>query len=524
MPARRPALRTMLALAAALAPDSASLSLERMARLGASRTEARGQRDIPELLTHLNGNIEITQDSLATDEHYCEVDAANLADVIDQTSSDIALYKAQAASAIGDHIRAQSAIKSLQTTNASLGLELAETNRSCGEQTGSLTESLQAMDFDAEVLAGIIRKIKDDYKGFLLRDGARLAEGFHSQRLRDLVSEAVGRWRETQNPRRGGRLAAAPGYSAAELQGNMLVQFEEVALELAADIERFAAHRTELGSKCSLETASLEAQAADLAARLERWGTALAEAAARNASASEGQGSQRGKLSQLQTVNTSNARACADRRTKLDARLRHLRELRGDLGGHSRGPRSLVDCKPGAWTAGTCSKTCLETDSEEKGTKTFQRQVEVEATNLGAGCGVMTLTAHCGTRRCKINCDQAEWSEWSACSKNCGGGARERLRETLSEARFGGRPCGPASETETCNLEHCSKECVLGAWSVVSNEQCSKECGGGTKMAIRAVLVPSQASGSCPVPASPERMITVNCNNFPCPSRIIEPA
>ena len=50
-----------------------------------------------------------------------------------------------------------------------------------------------------------------------------------------------------------------------------------------------------------------------------------------------------------------------------------------------------------------------------------------------------------------------EWGAWSKCSKTCGGGEHERVRQCNSPApAYGGKPCeGPFRQRRLCNKENC---------------------------------------------------------------------
>jgi len=50
----------------------------------------------------------------------------------------------------------------------------------------------------------------------------------------------------------------------------------------------------------------------------------------------------------------------------------------------------------------------------------------------------------------------SEWSDWSACSRECGGGVSRRTRERITKARKGGKPCGANKEKKECNPQPCS--------------------------------------------------------------------
>ena len=69
------------------------------------------------------------------------------------------------------------------------------------------------------------------------------------------------------------------------------------------------------------------------------------------------------------------------------------------------------------------------------------------------------------------------WSEWSQCSVTCGGGKQRRNRECgLPKTRSNqNNPClAPLSEEQNCNDKNCP---ILTPWTDWSD--CSKTCGGG---------------------------------------------
>ena len=56
-----------------------------------------------------------------------------------------------------------------------------------------------------------------------------------------------------------------------------------------------------------------------------------------------------------------------------------------------------------------------------------------------------------------VDCKWDEWTIWSPCSKTCVGGIRQRSRNVLEEAKYGGKSCrGDSKEFEPCNDFPCS--------------------------------------------------------------------
>ncbi len=51
-----------------------------------------------------------------------------------------------------------------------------------------------------------------------------------------------------------------------------------------------------------------------------------------------------------------------------------------------------------------------------------------------------------------------QWSEWSACSKLCGGGTQTRTATVTQQPEFGGAACPPLTETRPCNSDPCNDD------------------------------------------------------------------
>ena len=125
------------------------------------------------------------------------------------------------------------------------------------------------------------------------------------------------------------------------------------------------------------------------------------------------------------------------------------------------------------------SKRKIAEDAKHGGKACIGDSKRKEQCNLGPCPGINLLTPHCFFKsRLKqeltlekfkqdfsytiihsiivVNCKWSAYSEWTKCSKSCGGGFRTSARKIEQEALNGGAPCvGGASRNETCGLDLC---------------------------------------------------------------------
>eukprot|EP00455_Lapot_gusevi_P045588 TRINITY_DN5858_c0_g3_i2.p1 TRINITY_DN5858_c0_g3~~TRINITY_DN5858_c0_g3_i2.p1 ORF type:complete len:261 (+),score=42.68 TRINITY_DN5858_c0_g3_i2:64-846(+) len=118
-------------------------------------------------------------------------------------------------------------------------------------------------------------------------------------------------------------------------------------------------------------------------------------------------------------------------------------------------PRPIPqDCRLSGWSEwSACSKPC------GGGTMTKTRTVVAQPQNGGRKCGSLTWTTWCNSHQCPIDCKFTEWNRWTTC-QTCGIQTRSRRR---IPAQYGGKLCPnePLDEFRLCPTTHCN-ECVYG--------------------------------------------------------------
>ncbi|CAE7203448.1 adt-2, partial [Symbiodinium sp. CCMP2456] len=176
-----------------------------------------------------------------------------------------------------------------------------------------------------------------------------------------------------------------------------------------------------------------------------------------------------------------------------------------------------VDCEFGHWTSwSACSVTC------GTGQRYHTRTVIVHAQASGHRCdGGMEEVQSCTMEPCGAarDCSYTEWSTWSDCSRNCGGGHRSRSRDVWRTAKNGGAECPEADleETGVCNTQDCIAnawgkiDCTWSTWS--SWRSCSTSCGMGEARRTRIIVQQAAHSGQ---PCSGFYQEFRKCQDKPC--------
>ncbi|CAJ1364409.1 unnamed protein product [Effrenium voratum] len=139
------------------------------------------------------------------------------------------------------------------------------------------------------------------------------------------------------------------------------------------------------------------------------------------------------------------------------------------------------------------------------GLSTRQRMVAMQASRNGVPCvGALEDSQSCkpslSCTSLDVNCAFGLWTPWSACSVTCGSGQRYHTRTVITHAQAGGQRChGGLEEVEACHLAPCSsaQDCSYTNWG--SWGSCSRDCGGGQRERSRAMARPAKQGGApCP--------------------------
>ena len=181
-----------------------------------------------------------------------------------------------------------------------------------------------------------------------------------------------------------------------------------------------------------------------------------------------------------------------------------------------------VDCVLSDWTPGTCNVDC------GTGTITKNRTIITQPAFGGKACGPLTETEPCTKPACKstdkkTDCTVSSWSDWGRCNVDCGDGTETRTRTITQPMKNGGTSCPVLTQTRSCTGTSCPTQaptaCEVSDWNKLG--ACSKTCGDGTVQWTRSIIKPGIGSG--PGSTCPRLTETHSCNLGPCPTATTTP-
>jgi len=200
---------------------------------------------------------------------------------------------------------------------------------------------------------------------------------------------------------------------------------------------------------------------------------------------------------------------CCDNQNMYRSEICALTKIRGELEKMEGQKTFITDCEVTDWQMEDCSVSC------GGGTMTKARKVVVHPVGKGMRCPPLEEEVSCNMKPCPVDCVLGDWSGWSSCSAECGGGVKERSRNIKVEASNSGTPCESTEEEQACGMQSCDEDCVLSDWSAWSS--CSKACGGGSMRRTKEVLEPARGTGECAAADDePLRLNFHECNDFDC--------
>lgn len=268
-------------------------------------------------------------------------------------------------------------------------------------------------------------------------------------------------------------------------------------------------------------TKTLEQQITDATATEGNAQTDLADATKQEALAGEKAHKTAVTHEQSKKELTEQMKTCSGRYIDFEGELCALKKIRGELykmtGNATQSTRTFEDCVVGEWQEGPCLHNLHDKGSEAVcggGTQKISRNIMIGAEG-GAKCLPLQGIRNCNNQPCSRDCVENEWTDnWSACSAECGSGVRQRVRSALVKPSATGAQC-VLSQTESCNNQACSKDCVLSVWTPWST--CSKDCDGGTAKRLKFEKIAAKgAGGTCASRWSRQRLEYKKCNSDRC--------
>jgi len=266
-----------------------------------------------------------------------------------------------------------------------------------------------------------------------------------------------------------------------------------------------------LGEKedfCQAQTDEFGTQLGKMAADLAEERTKLATATEEQNKAESGSHTQSQAHDTMSHEYARSMKECCDNQNAMRSEICALDKIRGELNNMEGNKVFITDCEVSDWQEEACTAECAG------GTITATRKIITHVVGTGVACPPLTKVDKCNEHECPVHCEMDDWSAWSECSAQCGGGVMERKRDIVTQPKHFGSPCGDTEDEDACGFGSCNVPCILADWTEWSG--CSKACGGGSSRRIRAVKVEKQGTGECFGPEDEKRMEFDDCNQNSC--------
>lgn len=534
----------------ALAPASTGLlQTGQKGLLRANSNAPSGYSGLDSARNKLNEMIHETAVKLDLELIRCSTYQRSQLAYIEKLKQDISTFNAAAAAAASEMLRAQAEISIYQTKLPQAKYDLAEGLKKCREAKLELERQLKIVKADIQVMERVMSMTQCASSMMLMLQCVDPATGktywkydenliqqmsqLNHPDSQTLVKDA---FYPTDEESEGGlpmlallqeedeelvtplpKNATAPPSKKKQrakcsIAGSpMCPKLRERFMDIATGIEdkrqELEEDLRDLEKKCKEGKERLEAKIALYETLLKKEETALAQATAEKVNNEE--------QSRLTQIELSKAiaeynKAMAECNANIDnfrTEKCGLEKIRGELYKMKGDKVFFTDCEVTDWTAGECSVTC------GGGTQDLTRTISVYPVG-GAVCPPLKASQSCNEDACPVDCILDDWSAWSGCSADCGGGVRSKTREVKTTPEHGGDPCGETSKTESCNIQACDVNCELSQWGAWS--ACSKKCDGGTLKRTKDVVTAAIGQGTCADPMSADRLQSKGCNTQPC--------
>jgi len=503
----------------------------------------------------LNTMLSNASMNLDSQHHQCSMFFNQQCSMMESTREDISSANSEAADYRGEVLLAQKEINVCEVNIPRIKFELEEAMAECLKRKTFLERDLKVVMEDIEVMEAVLALTQCGPGGFLQTDQVQLLKcreecgAFvavnHSTlaaKLRKLQSPAVrnnvqnslremlvqdkvaqptefknaplpqqaipddpcnGISYDTGKGKGGCSLRTNP--NCLNLQNKFLIIMSDTVDkrdELLDELEK-------LRISCAKTKHTLEAEIEAFEIKLGSENAKLAEATAGENSAAEEAKMKGLQHEEMQHAMFETRESCSSKLRQFESEICALKKIRGELFKLKGDTHPFfMDCEVGEWEPEECSATC------GGGTQILRRQVITAPSGGGMVCPPLLMKQSCNEDPCPVDCVLEEWSGWSGCSADCGGGVMEKTRMIKVHPKYDGTPCGEITETTACNMQACDQDCELHDWTEWG--KCSKACGMGFKLRRKFVETPAVGLGKCPDSRSRARFEFAKCTKGPC--------